>query len=401
MKALVWAGVLLVVTTGLTNTGFAREEADIQALMDKISEMQVQIDALARQVAETSAMTEETAQMSEATVEMVENLPTMNQASSWADGTTVGGYGELHYNSLDSGSEVDFHRFVLFVNHQFSDNIRFFSELEIEHALAGDDKPGEVEIEQAWIEANFGANSAAKGGLFLVPVGILNETHEPPTFYGVERNPVEKDIIPSTWWEAGAGISGHNASGFSWDLAVHSGLSVPIEGPNAFKVRNGRQKVAKASAEDGAVTGRVRWTGKPGVEVAASLQYQGDITQGELGISATMFETHIAVRRGGFGLRALYARWDLDGEEAAAIGRDDQQGYYIEPSYRFLEDKLGLFVRYSRWNNEAGLDSEDKKQINAGFNYWPHPNVVMKADYQNQSGRIDDDGFNLGVGYQF
>ena len=123
MKAVVWAVVVLVVTTGSPNTGLALEEADIQALMDKISEMQAQIDALARQVAETSAKTEEAAQMSEATVEMVENLPSMNQASSWADSTTVGGYGELHYNSLDSGSEVDFHRFVLFVNHQFNDNI--------------------------------------------------------------------------------------------------------------------------------------------------------------------------------------------------------------------------------------------------------------------------------------
>ena len=395
------AVVALVMMFGLSGGGNAQEEPDIRLLMEKISELQAQIDVLKDQVAATAEKTEETARVSEATVEMVEQMPIYEPAPSWADTTSVGGYGELHYNNLDSGSEVDFHRFVLFVNHEFNETIRFYSELEIEHALAGNGKPGEVEIEQAYIEANFGGNSAAKGGLFLVPVGILNETHEPPTFYGVERNPVEKDIIPSTWWEAGAGLSGYSETGFSWDLALHSGLNVPIEGSDAFKVRKGRQKVAKASAEDGAITGRVRWTGMPGVEVAASLQYQGDITQGELGISATMFETHIALQRGGLGLRVLYARWDLDGEEAAAIGRDDQRGYYIEPSYRFLDDKLGIFVRYSRWNNEAGLDSEDKKQVNAGVNYWPHPRVVLKADYQNQGGRIDDDGFNLGIGYQF
>jgi hypothetical protein len=386
---------------GTSRAAIAYEQEDLQVLIDKIAELQAQLDKLSEQVVATSAKTDENAQMSAAAVEMLEQMPAVDQGPAWADNTTIGGYGELHYNSLDSGSEIDFHRFVLFVNHQFSENIRFYSELEIEHALAGDDKPGEVEIEQAYIEADFGGNSTARGGLFLVPVGILNETHEPPTFYGVERNPVEKDIIPSTWWEAGAGVSGHNASGFSWDLALHSGLSVPTEGPNAFKIRNGRQKVAKAAAEDGAVTGRVRWTGRPGVEVAASLQYQGDVTQGELGVSATMFETHITLQRGGFGLRALYARWDLDGEEAAAIGRDDQGGYYIEPSYRFLDEKLGVFVRYSRWNNEAGLDTEDRKQVNAGINYWPHPNVVLKADYQNQGGRIDDDGINLGIGYQF
>jgi hypothetical protein len=401
MNGVVQACLVVVLALGLARAGYTQEEGDIQALMDKISDLQAQIDRLAEQVANTAVKTEETARMSEATVEMVEQMPVLEQTPSWAEATTVGGYGELHYNNLDSGSVIDFHRFVLFVNHEFNENIRFYSELEIEHALSGDGKPGEVEIEQAWIEADFGGNSTARGGLFLVPVGILNETHEPPTFYGVERNPIEKDIIPSTWWEAGAGLSGHGESGFSWDLALHSGLSVQTEGPDAFKIRNGRQKVAKATAEDGAITGRIRWTGMPGLEVAASLQYQGDVTQGELGISATMFESHIALQRGGFGLRALYARWDLDGEEAAATGRDDQQGYYLEPSYRFFDDRLGLFVRYSRWNNEAGLDTEDKKQVNAGINYWPHPNVVLKADYQNQSGRIDDDGFNLGMGYQF
>ena len=48
----------------------------------------------------------------------------------------------------------------------------------------------------------------------LVPVGFLNEVHEPPTFYGVERNPVEKNVIPTTWWEGGIGISSR------WPFAI-------------------------------------------------------------------------------------------------------------------------------------------------------------------------------------
>ena len=158
--------------------------------------------------------------------------------------TTLGGYGELHFNNLENrkdGSnkdEIDFHRFVLFIGHRFSESIRFYSEVEIEHAFikdntAGTGSPGEVELEQAYVEFDLNHAVSAKGGLFLVPVGIINETHEPPTFYGVERNTVEKDIIPATWWEGGAAATVALGAGFKADLAYHSGLKV---GSNFIRV---------------------------------------------------------------------------------------------------------------------------------------------------------------------
>ena len=130
-----------------------------------------------------------------------------NLSSKANSKTVIGGYGELHYNNIEDTESIDFHRFVLFFGHEFTESIRFFSEFELEHALSGDGKPGEVELEQAYIEMDLTESTTLKTGLFLVPVGIINETHEPPTFYGVERNPVEKNIIPATWWEAGAGFN--------------------------------------------------------------------------------------------------------------------------------------------------------------------------------------------------
>ncbi|OUR68170.1 porin, partial [Cycloclasticus sp. 46_83_sub15_T18] len=126
----------------------------------------------------------------------------IQKLADWADKTTIGGYGELHYNNLSGKGgasdkdAIDFHRFVLFFGHEFSDDIRFFSELELEHSIAGDGKDGEVELEQAYIDFDLNDQHTARAGLFLLPVGIINETHEPPTFYGTERNPVEKNIIP-------------------------------------------------------------------------------------------------------------------------------------------------------------------------------------------------------------
>ena len=254
-----------------------------------------------------------------------------NTGNSALAGLSIGGYGELHYEGGPK-DEIDFHRFVLFVGHEFTDSIRFFSELEIEHALAGDGQPGEVELEQAFIEMDLGDNAQVWGGLHLVPVGLINETHEPTTFYGVERPAVEKDIIPATWWEAGLGARGNiGASGLSWDTMISSGLD--LNAANGYKVRSGRQKVANAPFVSQAYTGRVQYSGIPGVRIASSVYYQGDVTQGAGDaingddVSALLWTSSLDAKYKGFGLRALHANWSLDGAEVDLTGRDKQSGF--------------------------------------------------------------------------
>lgn len=393
----------LLSTTGLS----AAEMPSAEEMWRIIQSQQKEIAALKNQVQSTD-------EKAEAAVEAVEETRTagMGDTHGVRGKTTIGGYGELHYNNLDNQTaggddqkEIDFHRAILFLGHEFSDRIRFWSELEVEHAQAGEGKNGgEVSMEQAYLEFDLTENLASRAGLLLVPVGILNETHEPPTFYGVERNPVENKIIPTTWREGGASLNGRLGEGFSYDLAIHSGLETSA-GSN-YAVRSGRQSVREAPADDLAYTGRVKWTGMAGLELAAALQYQSDITQSQDAAagSATLFEAHAIWNQGPFGLRALYATWDLDGSGPAAAGADEQTGWYIEPSYKVMP-KLGLFARFNQWDNRAGdaLDSE-YQQIDVGVNYWPHPDVVIKADYQDQdvpTGADEFDGFNLGVGYQF
>jgi len=352
----------------------------------------------------------ENTEKAEAAVEVAEESKNASSGSaSWAENTQIGGYGELHYNNLDSKKEIDFHRFVLFFGHQFTDRLRLFSELELEHSVSGDDQNGEIELEQAYIEYDITQNQHVKGGVFLLPVGILNQTHEPPTFYGVERNPVEKNIIPSTWWAGGIEFTGEvfpeTVPGFSYALSVHEGLDT--NAGNNYAVRKGRQKTSEADANDLASTAQIKWTGIPGVELAATIQYQQDVTQGNdpTAGDAWLYEAHADIQRGAFGLRALYAMWDLDGSGPKAIGADEQTGFYIEPSYR-ITPEWGVFARYNQWDNQAGSNGNDteKKQYNAGVNYWPHPDVVLKADAQQQDNEgtsKNDNGFNLGIGYQF
>ena len=370
-----------------------------EELLELIKKQQQQIEQLMILVAKANQKIEDADEKIESTVDAIEDNMVVETANR--NQTQVGGYGELHYNNSDSSSEIDFHRFVMFFGHQFSDSVRFFSELEVEHAYSGEGKPGEVELEQAYIEMDISEKTTLKAGVFLLPVGIINETHEPPTFYGVERNPVEKNIIPATWWEAGASMSSQFAEGLTVDLAIHSGLNVPTTGSNAFLIRSGRQKVAKADADSLAYTARVKYTAIPGLELAASLQLQEDITQGEFGINSTLFTAHAVYNKNRIGMRILYANWELDGVQAELLGRDKQSGYYLEPSYR-LNDQWGLFARYNAWDNQAGNNVLSKnKQTNVGVNYWPHENVVFKLDLENLSGAVDGTAFNLGVGYQF
>lgn len=385
----------------------------VEELQAQIKAQQAQLDALAAQMEQQQAGA---------------------TGGEWFRKTTIGGYGEIHYShmkrtrgndALDptkpaykgdkNGDSLDFHRFVIYVAHQYSDSVRFFSELEVEHALTGGSedpsksgKPGEIELEQAYIDWRYAQNHHLVSGLFLLPVGFFNEVHEPDTFYGVERPAVEQQVIPAVWWEGGVMAQGELAPGVKYDLAVTSGLN-----DKDGKIRDGRQKVAKANADDHAYTARIRYTGLPGLDVGLTYQRQQDITQGDATIArvgknfgqADLVAAHVAFKQGPVGLRAVYAQWDLDGDRFTASGRDDQYGWYVEPSFKITE-KVGVFARYSEWDltNGSGDNKESRvEQTLVGANYWLNDRVVFKFDVQNENAAngTDKEGFNLGMGYSF
>jgi hypothetical protein len=379
--------------------------ASLEEMWKIIQAQQAEIDRLKKQ-------THATEQKVEATGEILEQQVATASSGGGGSKTTIGGYGELHYNNLERGDgsnidEIDLHRFVLYFGHEFNERIRLVTELEVEHGgVEADGNPldGEVEVEQAYVEMDFTENVSGKAGVYLIPVGILNETHEPTTFYGVERNPVENIIVPSTWWAGGAAVSARFDNGISTDFGIHSGLEIPTTGSSAFRIRSGRQKVSNAKADDLAMTGRIKYTGIAGLELAGSLHFQNDITQknGDGAEEATLFEAHAIWNRGPFTAKALYAGWDIDGDDIKAADGDKQDGYYVEGGYK-LTNNFGVFARY---NDVDGVRVQDEfEQFDVGFNWWPHEDVVIKMDYMDRENDSDSDrdldGFNIGVGYQF
>lgn len=383
-----------------------------------IQQQQAEIAGLKQELARADEEIQLTSHKVEATADLIEEgglASGKTLASSWTERTQIGSYGEMHYNNLENQNgdggdgdkdELDFHRFVFYLGHEFSDTTRMFSEVELEHSLAGDGANGEVELEQAYIEHDLSSSTRMKAGLFLLPVGILNQTHEPDTFYGVERNNVEKNIIPTTWWEGGLSLSGEFASGLSYETAFTSGLKLDAD-EGQWKIRDGRQKVSKADASDPAYTANLKYTGIAGLELGATLQYQQDLYQGEYSqdIDGLLYEAHLTYRNGPFGLRALAASWDIDDAiNDIQSGADNQEGWYIEPSWKLLRD-LGIFARYSEWDNQAsGGGDTQYSEWDVGLNYWLEEHVVLKLDYQFQDAPANEkelEGLNLGVGWSF
>ena len=154
-----------------------------EELFELIKQQQAQIEALQKKLDATDKKVLVTEQDLNVKIEATAAAVEQTASSAGASKTSIGGYGELHLkrlNGVDGAAdknEIDFHRFVLFFGHQFSNDVRFYSEFELEHALAGEGKPGEVELEQAYIEWDYANNHSLQSGIFLMPVSILNETH--------------------------------------------------------------------------------------------------------------------------------------------------------------------------------------------------------------------------------
>jgi hypothetical protein len=349
-----------------------------------------------------------------------------------AGSNTFGGYGELHYNNYRDGDQkdqIDFHRFVLFYGHKFNDRLRFYSELEVEHALV-EGGEGSVELEQAFLEYRINDAFNFKVGGFLLPLGILNETHEPPTFFGVERNEVESRIIPSTWREAGIGVHGEIVQGLRYEAGITSSLDAGKFGEPEKGIREMRTELREAAAHDFAFYGALNYRGVPGLAVGTGL-FTGNTGQNGASDAALknvkgrvlLWDVHAQYRLGGLELRGLYARGALSNADkitVAAIARsgDSTQiapetfwGYYAEAGYHFpLGDEMEIapFARYERYNTQASVPSgfsanpkNNERVTTVGVNFKLHPQVVFKADYQDFREDPAKDRFSLGVGYMF
>ncbi len=334
--------------------------------------------------------------------------------------TTIGGYGELHYNwSKPDGSDnaakvLDFHRFVMFFAHTWSEKWSFKSELELEHNFVeGGEEKGELELEQAYVDYHHSNAFGFQVGVLLPSAGFINEYHEPPLFLSVERPDYAKSIIPTTWFGNGAAIYGR-LSDFSYKLVV-------MEGFNGDKfsakngLRSGRQKGFKSNADEFLYNGRIDYRGLRGLWIGGSFSFNDAITTSDTTISTSIFEFHAKYNANNFLGTFEFGNVSYDGKDVG-LALETSKGYYFDLGYNIadllkIKGKLLPWFRFTDYNTAAsvigGGDEEERfhfKKWMIGLAFRPIDPVVFKLDYGIKTRQLDDADeklFNIGAGYMF
>ena len=361
------------------------------------------------------------------------SLPVRLSAQADSAHTTIGGYGEVHYsNSSTAGSpgQVNLARFVLFIGHRFNGRLSLRSELEVEDAkVAGGESGGEVALEQAYLDYRLCEPFTLRAGLFLLPIGIINETHEAPTFNGVSRPSFDEVILPSTWREIGIGALGAvpGIRGLRYRAYVVNGLlAAGFDAESG--IRGGRQEGRQASFANPALTGRLEWS-RPGLKLGGSVYYGGSANRdstlgtGTFAAPISLLAADARYDVGAFAFRAEVANLSIRdaGRINTTFGNGVGRriaGWYAEGSFNLLRaiapasaQALNGFVRYERYDTQAAVSAGTIRDLTLarrittfGFTYKPLWNVAFKADYQlrrNRAHSAEDEVFALGLGYQF
>ncbi len=353
-------------------------------------------------------------------------------------GLSIGGYGEVRLRRFEDKEDdnqndiFDALRAVLYVGYKFNENWVINSELEFEHG--GSSGGGSVSTEFLTLDYFWRDEVNFRAGLVLVPMGFVNEIHEPNFFFGAERPEIERQILPSTWRENGVGIFGQLGERVSYRAYVINGLDA--SGFRAGGLRGGRQKGSRALANDFAFVARAD------VDVAPGLQVGGSVYTGQSGqeqdseatgttrdlpdVQTTIYEIHAQYKGHGASFRALWTEAYID--EAGRLSRvldleDDEavaqhmRGWYVEVGYDIMpilhaDTRMSLepFFRFEQYNTQRDVADQfqsdkslDIDLYEAGLHFKPIPQVVLKVDYRHfepdKGHRANE--IQAGLGYVF
>lgn len=346
---------------------------------------------------------------------------------------SVFGYGEFHYNNIDNANDaLELHRFVLGFGYDFTDRIRFRSEVEMEHGFT------EQYIEYAYVDWDLTDWATLRVGGVLLPIGTLNQEHEPPLFNGVERPEIYNAIIPTTWMEAGLGFHGRITDGLNYQIYGHTSpnFNDGFMGDSGFNgrsgIRPGRAKLSNVAANDFGGSARMQYTGVEGLRVGTSA-FLGNTAQGDARVDGglvTLLEADAGYSFQGVDLEGLVAV--IFNPEAGAmttaqradgnIGATDtigsrMFGFMLEGAYHVFHhawrDAPVDLIAFARWESYdtqhavpsgfAATATNDRDTYTFGLTFLPIDQVAFKVDYsvRDNGANTGNNQFNAGMGYYF
>jgi len=415
---------------GQTNSDIT---AEMKQLRDELRQLRLEMQALKTQQHPKADPAPATPVLAEPVVAASAVVQTAAVQEAAPNAISLFGYGELNmtrprHNVAESVATA--RRGVLGFGYRFNDRTRFAAELEIENAVVSAGDRGEAAFEQLYVEHDIQDQLSAKMGLFLLPIGYMNETHEPTRYMGVQRNLVETAIIPTTWREMGLGLRGTNDNGVRWDAGVVTSFDLtkwPTESAQTKESPLGaiHQEGQLAKAASLAYYGVLNYDGIAGFNIGGSL-FQGGIAQKQTipspHASVTLTEIHTKWQVGAWDLVALTAQGrfhDVSAFNASAGGLnnpvpDQFRGWYTQAAYRLWRQgdySLIPFARYERVNTALSFSGlpvglapavdPDTRVWTMGANFYLHPQVVLKLDTQRYLNNSALDRLNLGVGFHY
>jgi len=346
-----------------------------------------------------------------------------------SNGTYVGGYGEMNYKHFDNGDvpRLDISRFVIYLDHDFTNHWSFKSETEIEHVKISGGVGGEIGIEQAYLDFKANEQIGWRVGLIVLPIGIVNQTHEPTTFYSVERPLFDQIVIPSTWREIGTGVYGDLTKLLSYQLYVTEGIQtreITMDGLDAAKQEGSAGAATSggiygSDASHPAVSVKLNYQPISGLQFGASGYVERGFT-GQISRSFALGDLCAQYERGPLRIRAEGAFINTgDASDFAGVPREIAGGYG-EIAYDLLslfgshKSQLIPFVRFESYSfaGLAPVDPEllfttvawsNHKALTGGVAYKPMNELILKADYRwtNTDLPFERREWAFGAGYDF
>ena len=396
---------------------------------------------------------------------------------SSAQRLTVGGYGEValtrnfysdnvyRYSSAskhvgEQHGRFDLPHAVVYLGYDFGSGWTMQTEIEFEHLGTGTEvekefeeageweneveRGGEVELEQFWIQKSFLPQLNVRMGHLVVPVGGLNNRHEPLNFFTVYRPEGEYTILPSTWHDTGVSIWGQSGS-WRYEAMLVSGLDAMLFTRDNFVKNGAHTPYPFQVANHPGVAARVDKAFPRGLDMGLSGYYNRAFNntfpyeeptasymegvKGDAWIVAYDFRyigKRLIVRGnadyGQFSDAKAISKYKSSKGAAsgspysdtpvgdAAVAAGVEAGYDILPlvSKKHPGQKLYVFGRYEYYDpyiarsGQGTYNYTSKHRIAAGINWVPIPEIAVKAEYSHrflQAGYNPEPSISLGVAY--
>ena len=341
----------------------------------------------------------------------------------------LGGYGEMTYHHYDNGDtpRLDIARFVLYFDHVFNGKWIFKSETEIEHVKIEGAAGGEIGVEQVYLDYHANEQIGWRVGLLVLPIGIMNQTHEPTSYYSVERPLFDQKVIPSTWREIGTGIYGNLSTDLTYQLYLTEGMKptgITIDGTDGAKQEGSAgeltsDNLAGSDASHPAISAKLNLTLLSGLQIGVSTYIQRGHTQDFLS-SLAFVDADIEYTHGPLRIRLEGAVVSpADAADSATVPYRIQGGYAelaydVMPLFSMKKSELIPFVRYESFEFTANAKTGDGENffisptyvhnvLTCGVAYKPLDELIVKADYRWTSTDSPSErrGFSIGAGYDF